>query len=94
VNERSPRTAQTEITRDAGTIAVSSKPIGLSGSIGERFPGKDNPSISENEAFRLSDKDVRALYEAAYEKTSALYYHGRPPFGNILALITEWAPKL
>jgi hypothetical protein len=60
----------------------------------KRFPGKDNANISENEAFRLSDKDVRALYEPAYQKTGALYYHGRPAFGNILALIREWAPKL
>jgi len=60
----------------------------------ERFPGKDNPNISENEAFKLSDENVRAQYEAAYQKTSALYYRGRPAFSVILTLIGEWAPKL
>jgi hypothetical protein len=60
----------------------------------ERFRGKDNPNITENEAFKLTDKDVRALYEAAYQKTSALYYRGRPAFNDTLALIGEWAPKL
>ncbi len=60
----------------------------------KRFPGKDNPNIDENQAFKLTDKDVRALYETAYQKTSALYYRGRPAFNDILALIGEWAPKL
>jgi len=60
----------------------------------KRFPGRDNPNINENEAFRLSNSDVRSLYETAYRRTSALYYRGRPAFEDILALLAEWAPKL
>lgn len=59
-----------------------------------RFRKDDNQNIAENEAFILSDAKTRALYTDAYERSSALYYAGRPTFEQILAEITKWAGKL
>ena len=59
-----------------------------------RFPGADNPVIAENEAFRLSDPDMRARLERAYLASSALYYDGQPPFEDLLERIAVWAPQL
>ncbi len=60
----------------------------------KRFPRADNPVIPENEAFCLSDPDVRAKLKNAYSRSSALYFRGQPAFEDILAEIAEWAPKL
>lgn len=56
-----------------------------------RFPKLDNPDISGNPAFSLSDPKAFALYESAYERTAALYYHGRPSLKEILARIASYA---
>jgi hypothetical protein len=40
----------------------------------KRFRHGDNPNISQNEAFTLSDEANRRLYAKAYEDTRALYY--------------------
>ncbi|WP_246665070.1 nucleotidyl transferase AbiEii/AbiGii toxin family protein [Neorhizobium sp. P12A] len=61
---------------------------------GRRFPKADNQTISSNLAFSLSDPDTFGLYERAYERTSALYYHGRPTLKEILARITSYADRL
>jgi hypothetical protein len=60
----------------------------------KRFRTDDNPDISKNEAFVLSDPDTRATYERAYEETSALYYRGKPSFAEILGAFGEWAKRL
>jgi hypothetical protein len=35
----------------------------------------------------LNDPKTRAVYEKAYETGSALYYQGKPTFGEILATL-------
>jgi hypothetical protein len=59
-----------------------------------RFRQADNPNIARNEAFPLSDAKTRALYTAAYERSSALYYADKPTFVQILGEINKWADKL
>jgi Nucleotidyl transferase AbiEii toxin, Type IV TA system len=59
-----------------------------------RFRQGDNPNIAENEAFLLSDGKTRALYANAYERSSALYYAGKPTFEQILAEFKKWVDKL
>ncbi len=59
-----------------------------------RFLKLDNPDISGNPAFSLSDPETSALYERAYERTAALYYHGRPNLKEILARIASNAERL
>lgn len=54
-----------------------------------RFRKDDNLNIAENEAFILRDAKTRALYTDAYERSSALYYAGRPTFEQILAEIKK-----
>jgi len=60
----------------------------------KRFPAADNQTISENEAFMLSDPAIRKVYEQEYYKTPRLYYTAQPAFDDILARIHEWADKL
>ena len=59
-----------------------------------RFRQGDNPDITKNEAFMLSDPDTRAAYQKAYDATSALYYGGKPTFDEVLKTIGTWASKL
>jgi len=42
----------------------------------------------------LNDTKTRALYEKAYEAGSALYYQGKPTFGEILATLKVWKDAL
>jgi Nucleotidyl transferase AbiEii toxin, Type IV TA system len=55
----------------------------------ERFPAADNQHIASNEAFVLSQPDVRALYTARYKETQGLYYAGQVPFDDLLARIAQ-----
>lgn len=59
-----------------------------------RFPKLDDPDISRNPAFSLSKPDTFRLYERAYERTAALYYHGRPSLKEILARFASYAERL
>jgi Nucleotidyl transferase AbiEii toxin, Type IV TA system len=59
-----------------------------------RFRLADNQNIAENEAFILSDAKKRALYANAYDRSSALYYAGKPTFRQILDEIADWADRL
>lgn len=59
-----------------------------------RFPKLDDPDISGNPAFSLLDPDIFQLYERAYERTAALYYHGRPSLREILARLASYAQRL
>ena len=59
-----------------------------------RFRQGDNQNIAENEAFILGDAKTRALYADGYERSSALYYAGKPRFEELLAKLREWANKL
>ena len=59
-----------------------------------RFPNADNQHIACNEAFLLSNPEIRALYQREYEKTAALYYTGQIPFSDILARIHQHIERL
>lgn len=52
-----------------------------------RFRGADNKDIKTNEAFHLTDPEVRKLYNDAYQKSVNLYYEGQVPFEDILIRI-------
>ena len=60
----------------------------------KRFRPEDNPTISENEAFLLSDIATRSIYEDAYRASHDLYYKDQPDFGDILGIIQEFADRL
>jgi hypothetical protein len=59
-----------------------------------RFRRDDNPDITANDAFLLTDPAMRARFERAYDATAALYYKGRPDLDVILTEIERWAPRL
>ena len=59
-----------------------------------RFRQGDNPDLTKNEAFILSDPETRAAYQKAYDATSALYYGGKPTFDEVMKAIGAWASKL
>jgi hypothetical protein len=42
----------------------------------------------------LSNSDTRKAYKEAYEKSTALYYGGKPTFEQILQEIAQWADRL
>jgi hypothetical protein len=54
----------------------------------ERIRGKDKEiPLAENEAFLLSDPELRKSFALRYAKTANLYYKGQPPFDDLLAII-------
>jgi hypothetical protein len=55
----------------------------------KRFRPGDNPKITENQAFVLSDPKTRRLFEEAYDASKALYYGDKPSFDAILKKIQE-----
>ena len=55
----------------------------------KRFRKGDELEIKKNEAFLLSDPEVRAQYKIEYEKTADLYYKGIIPFELILEQIQQ-----
>ena len=60
----------------------------------KRFRGGDNRDIATNDAFLLSDPQVREMYEVEYKKSVDLYYKGQVPFPEILGRIQENMEKL
>jgi len=59
-----------------------------------RFPKPDfDILIAENEAFLLTDKELRNRFRERYEKTAALYYNGQPDFEEMLAVIGKLVEK-
>lgn len=61
----------------------------------KRFPTKDFAiPISENEAFLLSDTQLRDSFKKRYEKTDKLYYKGQIPFDEILGIIQTHMSKM
>ena len=60
----------------------------------KRFRTEDNPDLTQNEAFRLSDRATRHLYETAYASTRGLYYRDQIAFDAILDRIAAFAPQL
>ena len=55
----------------------------------KRFQTGDELEIKKNEAFLLSDPEVRTQYRVEYEKTADLYYKGIIPFESILERIQQ-----
>jgi nucleotidyltransferase AbiEii toxin of type IV toxin-antitoxin system len=60
----------------------------------KRFRGGDEPDLTKNQAFRLTDPETRAAYEKAYKATSALYYADKPELDEILVEIGKWTDRL
>jgi hypothetical protein len=97
---RAPSTNQA--ARNYMFIASSNEPISRPSSAPEastahkkkRFRSGDNPVLTENQAFVLSDPATRRSYHQAYAKTSALYYGAKPTFEQILAEIKIWIDRL
>lgn len=54
-----------------------------------RFRAADNPVLSENEAFILSDPDVREIYARAYDRSGALFYRRQPPFEDVMGAMRK-----
>lgn len=60
-----------------------------------RFPVRDQESpLSENEALKLSDPQLRARFEERYKGTASLYYKGQPEFNTMLERIHEFLGRL
>lgn len=61
----------------------------------KRFPKEDFAiPLNENEAFLLTNAEIRDRLKKRYEGTKALYYKGQPAFEDILKRIGEFADKL
>jgi len=59
-----------------------------------RFRKDDNPIIAENEAFLLSDPEIREQYTLAYQATASLYFGEQIPFDAILEKIQKHIGEL
>jgi predicted nucleotidyltransferase component of viral defense system len=60
-----------------------------------RFPKADfDIPIAKNEAFLLTNSDLRKQFIERYQATASLYYSGQPSFGELLARIKEFIDKL
>lgn len=60
-----------------------------------RFPKQDlEVPINENEAFLLSDPELRSKFAKRYQATFSLYYNGQPDFDLLLDKIKEHNHKL
>ena len=60
----------------------------------KRFRKADEPDLTRNEAFLLSDAETRKAYADAYAKSRALYYREPALFDDILARISRRLPEL
>lgn len=60
----------------------------------KRFRTADNPNLTQNQAFVLSDPETREAYAKAYADTSALYYGDKPSFDQILDAIAALRERL
>ena len=61
----------------------------------KRFPKVDfERPLAENEAFLLSDEQMRVRLMKRYEDSKMLYYHGQPSFEEILGRIQPFLSRL
>lgn len=59
------------------------------------FSTKDKTiPINENEAFKLSDPELRERFKARYQSTKNLYYRGQPDFDELLSVIERNLERL
>lgn len=57
----------------------------------KRFPKQDlEVPIAENQAFLLSDPELREKFKGRYRSTAKLYYKGQPEFEDLLARISQY----
>lgn len=54
----------------------------------KRFPNADEPDLTKNEAFLLTDLKTRAVFQTAYASTAALYYQDQPALSAILECLS------
>ena len=60
----------------------------------KRFRKADEPDLTRNEAFLLSDAETRKAYADAYAKSRALFYRVPALLDDILARISRRLPEL
>ncbi len=61
----------------------------------KRFPGPDlEKPIKENEAFLLTDPEIRDRLKKRYEARKGLYYKGQPPFEEVMKRIGDFVGSL
>ncbi|MES2277884.1 MAG: nucleotidyl transferase AbiEii/AbiGii toxin family protein [Bacteroidota bacterium] len=60
-----------------------------------RFSAKDAEiPVNENEAFLLTNQEIRTDFRRRYESTSALYYNGQPDFEEVLYRISQYLQRM
>ncbi len=59
-----------------------------------RFGSKDEPNLTQNQAFILADEKMRNFFKAEYQKTQNLYFKGQPEFEEVLKRMGEYLRKL
>jgi hypothetical protein len=60
----------------------------------KRFRRGDNPDITRNRVFILSDPETRRTYERAFAASTGLYYGDIPTFEQVLSGIRAWLDRL
>lgn len=60
----------------------------------KRFRSQDEKNIKNNEAFLLTDGEIRKLYTEEYQKKSAIYFGDQPNFESILKRIEKHIDQL
>jgi hypothetical protein len=60
----------------------------------KRFRRGDNPDITQNQAFILTDPATHEIYAKAYDESAALYFGDKPAFEEILKEIGKWIERL
>lgn len=60
----------------------------------KRFRTKDEPDLTKNQAFIISDAKTKQLYVDAFAKTKNLYFKGQPHFDAFLLEFSKWLARL
>ena len=53
------------------------------------FQNADEKNLANNQAFVMTNKEIRDYYTERYEESSILYYKGKPSFSEVLARISQ-----
>jgi len=62
---------------------------------GDRFPTIDlQIPLAENEAFLLTDENLRTRFKKRYKNTASLYYKGQPEFDELFAKLKGFLSRL
>ena len=60
----------------------------------ERFGTKDDKNISNNQAFKLENKEEFNIFEREYQRTSALYFKEQPNLNELIKRIQNFSGSL